>query len=67
MHIIPNGLEKYRSFTINNQLIFIYSFQIVSDGLIKNLIKNDFKYLGQEFGNNILDLVKQKGFSPINI
>ena len=48
MHIIPNGLEKYRSFTINNQLIFIYSFQIVSDGLIKNLIKNDFKYLSQE-------------------
>ena len=26
--------------------------------------KNDFKYLSQEFDNNILDLVKQKGFYP---
>ena len=24
--------------------------------------KEDFKYLSQEFGNNLLDLVKQKGF-----
>ena len=32
----------------------------------KNLIENighNFKYLSQEFGNNVLDLVKQKGFS----
>ena len=26
--------------------------------------KNDFKYLSKEFDNNILDLVKQKGFYP---
>ena len=26
--------------------------------------KNDFKYLSQEFDNNVLDLVKQKGFYP---
>ena len=24
---IPNGLEKYMSFNVNNKLIFIYSFQ----------------------------------------
>ena len=29
-----------------------------------SLGKDDFKYLGQEFDNNILDLVKQKGFYP---
>ena len=27
-------------------------------------MKDDFEYLSQEFDNNVLDLVKQKGFSP---
>ena len=31
---------------------------------LKKIGKNDFKYLSQEFGNNVLDLVKQKGFYP---
>ena len=30
--------------------------------LVKNSSKDDFKYLSEEFDNNILDLVKQKGF-----
>ena len=37
------------------------SFIITSsslDNLVKNLAKDDFKYLSQEFGNNKLDLVK---------
>ena len=53
------------SFTINNKLSFIGSFQFLSsssDTLVKNLNKNDFKYLSQECYNNISDLVKQKGF-----
>ena len=63
--LIPNGLEKYMSFTINNKLSFIDSVQILSsslDSLIKNLNKDDFKYLSQEFDKNKLDLVKQKVF-----
>ena len=55
------------SFTINNKLSFIDSFQFLSsslDSLVKNLNKDDFKYLSQEFDNNVLDLVKQKGFYP---
>ena len=55
------------SFTINNKLSFIESFQFLSsslDNLVKNLNKDDFKYLSQEFDNNVLDLVKQKGFYP---
>ena len=32
------------------------------DSLVRNLDNDDFKYLNQEFGNNVLDLVKQKGF-----
>ena len=34
------------------------------ESLVKNLVKDDFKYLSQEFENNALDLVKQKGFYP---
>ena len=55
------------SFTVNHKLCFIGSFQFLSsslDSLVKNLTKDDFKYLSQEFDNNVLDLVKQKGFYP---
>ena len=65
--VIPNGLEKYMSFTISNKLIFIDSFQFLSsslDSLVKNLSKIDVKHLSQEFDNNVLDLVHQKGFYP---
>ena len=47
------------SFTINNTLSFIDSFQFLSsslDRLVKNLNKNHFKYLSQEIVNNVLDL-----------
>ena len=67
INVIPNGLEKYMSFSINNKLGFIGSFQFLSsslDSLVKNLAKDDFKYLSQEFDNNVLNLVKQKGFYP---
>ena len=67
INVIPNGLEKYMSFSINNKLILFDSFQFLRfslDSLVKNLDKNDFKYLSQEFDNNILDLVKQKGLYP---
>ena len=62
INVIPNILEKYMSFTINNKLSFIDSFQFLSsslDSLVKNLDKDNFKYLSQEFDNNVLDLVKQ--------
>ena len=58
---------KYMSFTINNKLRFIDSFQFLSsslDSLVKNLSKNDFKYFSQEFDNDVLDLVNQKRFYP---
>ena len=55
------------SFRVNNKLTLIYSFQVLNcslDSLIKNLIKDDFMYLSQEFGSNVLDVIKQKGFYP---
>ena len=44
----PNGLKTCMSFTINNKLSFIDSFQFLNsslDSLVKNLNKDDFKYL----------------------
>ena len=67
INVIPNGLEKYMTFSINNKSSFIDSFQFLSsslDSLIKNLGKDGFNYLSQQFDNNVLDLVKQKGFYP---
>ena len=55
------------SFGINNKLSFIDSFEFLSssiDSLVKNLAEDNFTYLSQEFDNNTLDLVKQKGFYP---
>ena len=49
--VTPNELEKYMSFIINNKLRFINSFQFLRsslDSLVKNLNKDDFKYLNQE-------------------
>ena len=55
------------SFIINNELSLIDNLQFLSsslDNLVKNLDKEDFKSLNQEFDNNVLDIVKQKGFYP---
>ena len=46
-NIIPNGLEKYKAFTINEKLDFIDIMQFINsslDILVKNLSENDFKY-----------------------
>ena len=63
---IPNGLEKYISFSLHNE--FIVSFQFSSsplDSLLNNLGIADFKYLvGQEFDRDVLKLVNLKGFYP---
>ena len=59
--IISNGLEKHISFNINNKFTFINIFQFLNSSLyslVKNLCKDDFKYLSQEFDNKVLDLVK---------
>ena len=56
------------SFSINSNLSFIDSFQFLSSSLnsiVENLAKDYFKYLNQEYDNNVLDLVKQKWFYPL--
>ena len=62
---MANRLEKCMSFNINNMLSFTESFPFLSsslDSLVRNLNKDDVKYLSREFDNSVLDLVKQKEF-----
>ena len=50
--VIPNGLEKYMAFTINENLVFIDSMKFMNcslDKLVKNLSDKDFKYFSEEF------------------
>ena len=53
VNVIPNGLEKYMPFTINNNLVFIGSMQFMNSSL-----DNHFKYLSQEFSRDLLEVVK---------
>ena len=67
INVVAKRLVKHMSFNINNKLTFINNFQFLGsslDSLVKDLCKNDFKYLSQEFDNKVLYLVKQKGFYP---
>ena len=64
---MPNRLKKHMAFTINNNLVFIDSMQLMNsslDALVKNLSETDFKYLSQEFSGDLLELVKQKEVYP---
>ena len=62
INIIPNGVEKYTSFNINNKFVFIDNFQF-SSSLLNSLVKNlgkDFKHLSLEFDSNMWNLFDQK-------
>ena len=60
-------IEKYMTFTINKNLVFIDSKQFLNfslEKLVKNLSDNNFKYLSEEFNPEQLNLVKQKRVYP---
>ena len=65
INVVPNGLEKYMSFSLGQNIVFIDSMLFMNsslDKLVKNL--NDFKYLTNAFKERELELVKQKGIYP---
>ena len=65
--VIPNGLEKYMSFTLNGKIAFMDSMLFLNsslDKLVKNLSSVDFKYLSEEFSGEKSELVKKKGVYP---
>ena len=61
INVIPNGLENYMSFNIITSSSLLSS---LLDSLVKNLGKDDFKYLSQKFDSKVLDIVRQKGSHP---
>ena len=64
--VIPNGLEKYMSFSLNN-LVFIDSVLFMNsnlDKLVKSLSDSDFKCLSEIFSGEKSELVKKKGIYP---
>ena len=61
VEVIPNGLEKYMTFTINKNLVFIDSKQFMNSSLekpVKNVLGDSFEHLTQEFGSENLKLLK---------
>ena len=58
--VIPNGLEKYMSFTLSKNIVFIVYISSL-DKLVKTLNNEDFKYLSSVFSGEKLKLVKKKG------
>ena len=55
--VIPNGLNRYMSFSVNSKSNLIDSSLFLSsplDSLIKNLSKNHFKNLSRGFHNKVI-------------
>ena len=56
VNFIPNGVEKYVAFAINNNLVFIDSMQFMNsslNALVSNLSNNGFRYILQEFSGDL--------------
>ena len=65
--VIPNRLEKYMTFSLNKNVVFIDRIQFMSSSLeklVKHLSDDDFKYLTKEFSSKTLELLKQKDAYP---
>ena len=65
--VIPNGLEKYMSFIVNRNLVFIDSMQFINyslDSSVGSLVDENFKYLSEKFRGDYLKVVKGKGVYP---
>ena len=61
--VIPNRLEKYMTFFLNEDLVFIDSIQFMNSSivkLVKNLSDDDFRYLTEQFSSKNLKLLKEK-------
>ena len=67
INAIPNNMEKYMAFMLDNHLTFIDSFQFMSSGLdklVSNLPKDDLIYTSKTFNGKRLNLMSQKDVYP---
>ena len=65
--VVPNRLQKYMTFILNKNLVFIDIMQLMNSSLktlVKNLSNDDFKYLTEEFSPKNLELLQQKYAYP---
>ena len=67
IQVIPKSTEKYMSFIINKNIIFLDSMQFLKlslDSLAKNLEDGDYKHLLSEFLSDRLEILKRKDAYP---
>ena len=67
INAIPNNMEKYMAFMLGNHLTFIDSFQFMSSSLeklVSNLPNDALNYTSEEFQDEKLKLMSQKGVYP---
>ena len=61
LNVVLNGLEKCMAFTINKNLFFVDSMQLMDSSLnklVKILSDNVFRYLSEGFSGGVSELVK---------
>ncbi|CAB4010085.1 Gastrula zinc finger [Paramuricea clavata] len=67
VNVIPNNMEKYISFSLGKNLVFIDSIQFMAsslESLVSNLSPEDFKIVGKRWKGEDFNLVTQKGVFP---
>ena len=67
VNVIPNNMEKYLSFSLGKNLVFIDSIQFMAsslEALAGNLSPEDFRIVGKRWKGEDFNLVTQKGVFP---
>ncbi|CAB3983697.1 Gastrula zinc finger [Paramuricea clavata] len=67
VNVIPNNMEKYISFSLGKNLVFIDSIQFMAsslEALVSNLPPEDFRIVGKRWKGEDFNLVTQKGVFP---
>ncbi|CAB4024395.1 uncharacterized transposon-derived, partial [Paramuricea clavata] len=67
VNVIPNNMEKYISFSLGKNLVFIDSIQFMAsslEALVSNLSPEDFRIVGKRWKGEDFNLVTQKGVLP---
>ena len=67
INVIPNNMEKYKSFMQGDNLVFLDNFQFMASSLERlasNIPEDAFNYTSKEFSGKELELVKKKGAYP---
>ncbi|CAB4018912.1 Gastrula zinc finger [Paramuricea clavata] len=67
VNVIPNNMEKYISFSLGKNLVFIDSIQFMAsslEALVSNLSPEDFRIVGKRWKGEDFNLVTQNGVFP---